>query len=198
MPRDAMTCDEVAEGLERHVDGELGGAAAARFQAHLEACPACAEEYRWAQTVRHELRALPELDAPTSVIQAARHEIERERFGQPASSRRASRSRWAALAAAALATAVIGLSVWRAPDPRPAIEPGPAAPDAAEIARATEEARFALATMSRITRRAGLKLRDNVLIEHVAEPTLRGFSRALAPFGVEGETDPKDDRDRSS
>lgn len=197
MSLDAMSCEQVLESLESFVDGELDAAAATTAQAHLDGCPACAAEHRLATAVRDELRALPEMDPPRSVLLEVRHEIDRERFRKP-TAHRAFRRRWATLAAAVLAAAVIGLSLWREPAIRPAIEPDPAAVRAAEIDRATEEARFALAYMGQITRRAGLKLRDDVLIERVAAPTIRGFTRALAPRpGREREADDAVDSDRS-
>lgn len=37
-----MTCHDVRERLEEYLDGELPPHVAARVQAHLRACPACA------------------------------------------------------------------------------------------------------------------------------------------------------------
>ncbi len=197
MSLDAMSCEEVLVGLESYLDGELDAAAAATFQAHLESCPACAAEHRLAEAVRSELRALPALDAPSSVLREVQHEIERERFSKPPALPSTGR-RWAALAAAVLATAAIGLSLWQQSTQQPKIEQDRAAAEAAEIARATEEARFALAYMNQITRRASLKLRDDILIERVAAPTVRGLTRALTPrLKQDREAEDTVDSDRS-
>jgi anti-sigma factor RsiW len=56
-----ILCDECFERLDEYVELELSGAPADRsvpgMRAHLDGCPACAEEYA-------SLRALVEGDAP--------------------------------------------------------------------------------------------------------------------------------------
>jgi len=51
-----------------------------------------------------------------------------------------------------------------------------AAADPVEVTRATEEARYALAYLKQIHRRAGLKIRQDLLIERLVQPTVRSLS----------------------
>ncbi len=199
MPRrlEALPCTAVLEQLEAHVDGELAAAEAAAVEAHLEGCPACAAEHALAVDLQRELRALPELDTPRSVLLELSREAERARFRRPARSRRRpAMFRWPsfgavfrwppfgvtpARAATALFAAMVigGGLLWDRGVPAPAEAP-PAA-DPAAVARATEEARYALAYLTRVNRRAGLKLRDDLFVKRIARPSARSLARSLAP-----------------
>ncbi len=183
---EAMSCADVIERLEAYVDGDLSTMEAAAVEAHLEgggspgggrtgSCPACAAELRLALAVRRELRSLPELDASAATVRKITMEAERARFRGPAS-----RRLWAGLAAAVLAAAVLGAGLWWGTlNQAPSVEQGGIA-DPARVARATEEARYALAYLTRVNRRAGLKLRDDLFIDRVARPTARGLSLSLS------------------
>ena len=205
MSLETMSCEDLLESLEEYLDAELAPAATAAFQDHLAGCPACAAEHRLAMAVRRELRALPELDTPSSVLVKVQHDLAhdltRKRFQKPRHRPPATRH-WMSLAAAVLAAAVIATGMWLEPRFREAPSTQDLATtdatEAAEIARATEEARFALAYMNQITKRASLKLRDDVLIERVAAPTVRSLTRTLtSQFGDDREADDVDDGDRS-
>jgi hypothetical protein len=84
--------------------------------------------------------------------------------------------RWAHRPASAFATAAVVLIVvaaalvwWPRPAPRPSL-------DDPEIARATQETRFALALVGTLGRRAAL---DEVLGRRVVSPTVDGVADAL-------------------
>lgn len=184
---EAMSCGDVLERLEAYIDGDLSTTEAANVEAHLEGaggslgggqtrgCPACAAEHRLALAVRRELRSLPELDAPEATLREIAMAAERARFRGPTR-----RRFWAGLAAAVLAATVLGGGLWwRAWSRAPVVEQAAVA-DPARVARATEEARYALAYLTRIHRRAGLKLRDDLFIDRVARPTARGLSLSLS------------------
>ncbi len=199
-PSEAPPCAAVRERLEAHVDGELVAPQAAALEAHLEICPACAAEHALAVGVRRELRALPELDAPPAVLREITRETERDRFRRPARTvRRPSPfgMRWASAAAALFAAVALGAGLWRGRGIETPV-PEPVAADPAAVARATEEARYALAYLTRVHRRAGLKLRDDLFVERVARPSARGLVRSLSPhFGAEAGADGGSDSDRS-
>jgi hypothetical protein len=76
----------------------------------------------------------------------------------------------AALAATLLAALALGW--WQSSRPAPGPTPG-------QIARAEREARYALALVARIGRKAGSELRDDVLIDRVAIPVLDSVGRSL-------------------
>ncbi len=124
-------------------------------------------------------------------------EAERARFGR---ARRVlgHRSAWASLAAAVLAAAVLGASLWSGVRRQAPPVEAPAVADPARVAQATEEARYALAYLTRINRRAGLKLKDDLFVDRVAKPTARGLSLALSPrFDKSAASSAGDRRDRS-
>ena len=98
---------------------------------------------------------------------------------------------WGALAAAGLAL-VLGLAVFsqRASTPEPALD------DPATLARATAEARYALAKTGLLTARAGTALRDKALRDRVVTPTRQGLNQVLGraqqpttPSAAEGAED---------
>lgn len=210
IPRfEAPACAAVLTGLEAYVDGDLSVAEAAGVKAHLESCPVCAVEHRLALAVRRELRVLPELDAPRSVLSEIIEAT--EKAGRPVPFRRqgfglAPWPSWARLAAAAVATSVLGAGLWWGtlrpgpPVEAPVLAAGDTqvlAADPMAVARATEEARYALAYLTRVHRRAGLKLRDDLFIERVVRPSARSLARSLShDFGQSNATAARRD-DRS-
>ncbi|HVT61173.1 MAG TPA: zf-HC2 domain-containing protein [Thermoanaerobaculia bacterium] len=206
MPRsvERFDCAGALALLEPHLDGELSPAEQARLATHLGSCPACAEELRLAGDVRHGLRALPELDCPPEVLArafaaavresampgappAARQAEGRQRFrrlGRRWRSRLEGLSRhlpsWrlphltpAARIAAVCAALLVAILIVRWPHREPP------APSPEEMARATREARFALAYVDQVSRRAALRLRDQVLERHLVLPAARDLSRSL-------------------
>jgi anti-sigma factor (TIGR02949 family) len=147
-----LRCEEVQDVLETFVDGDLPAAGRARIRTHLDSCPSCAAELALAEAIQRELRALPVPDCPPELLRKV------VPFTRP--ERRTARPFRSALAAALLAAAV-GASVFflgpfrqEEPDPR-------------EVAQATEEARYALAYVGQVSRRAGLTLRDRLEAEPV-------------------------------
>lgn len=166
-------CAAILPLLEPWVDGELAPVEAERVCAHLALCPSCAAESRLAEAIQAGLRALPQLDAPPAVLERVRQAAGE---GSVRTFRRQIRSRpsrrFAALAAA-LAVALLGVLLLfelRRATPQPT---------AREVARATEEARYALAYVGRVSRRAGLEIKDEVLPRHLVNPAARSLSRSL-------------------
>jgi len=190
MPQQPDDCAAVLPLLESYLDGELPPAEAEGVREHAARCSACAAELRLAQAIGDGLRALPELDAPAAVLSRVREAAEMPAeilpFERPAPATRPRRHRLAALAAAlvlALFSALLLFQV-RSPQPSP--------PTAAEVARATAEARYALAFVGRASRRAGLEIKDEVLPEHLVAPAARSLSRSLAEIpGADFEPAPR-------
>ena len=172
---DETDCEKHGARIEALVDGELEASQEALLSEHFAVCPDCARQYRLALAIRRELQAMPELDAPAHLLDSA---LERSRQ-QP--SRRGSWSRflqlpkpaWIALGAAAAALLSILVLV---PDPDPI-----ASPRSAEVERATEEARLALAYLDKVTHRTARDLREDVVRRRVVEPVTRGLTRSLHP-----------------
>jgi anti-sigma factor RsiW len=136
-----LHCEEALDLLEPSLDGELASGAESRLRSHLDACRACAAELALAARIQKELRAL----RPAAVL--------------PFPQRRGAARPARLLAAAAMLVVTIGGGLYLGyVRTRPASSPSPL-----EIARATAEARYALAYVGRVSRHTGLDLRDDIL-----------------------------------
>ena len=172
-------CDEVLDALEAFLDGDLEAAEAARIKKHLEGCPACAAELALAERIQRELRSLPQLDCPPEVLERVQRASGKVLpFAAPAgsapSSRRSSlRPRLAAAAALVALTLGGGLVFLQ-------FQEQSQQPSAAEVARAEREARFALAYFGKVSRRASLDLRDQVIEKRLLLPATRSVARSLS------------------
>jgi anti-sigma factor RsiW len=136
-----LLCEEALDLLEPSLDGELAAGEEIRLRSHLAGCRACAAELALAARIQkelHELRPAPVLSFP-----------QRGGVAQPAR----------LLAAAAMLVVTIGGGLYFGHvRTRAASSPSPQ-----EIARATAEARYALAYVGRVSRHTGLDLRDGIL-----------------------------------
>ncbi len=168
---DDPTCLDALDLLEPYVDGDLEPAEAGRLRSHLASCPACAAELALAQRIQAELRALPQLDCPPEIVERVRRQGSQVLpFRSPAVRTRMPRL----LAAAALLALALGggaLFLRSQQQPRQ--------PSAAEVARATAQARYALAYLGKVSREASLDVRDDVLARRVVFPAARSVSHTL-------------------
>ena len=139
-----LRCEEALDLLELSLDGELAPGVEARLRSHLTGCRACAAELALASRIQKELRAL----RPAAVLP----------FRPRGSAARPARL----LAAAAMLAATIGGALYL---DQTRLHPAASAtsPSPEEIARATAEARYALAYVGRVSRHTGLDLRDGIL-----------------------------------
>jgi len=168
-PHDALSCAEALDLLEPYLDGDLPPGEADRVRHHLDACPACAAELSLAARIQRELRALPQPDCPPEVIERVRRAGRGEVVPFPSRERA---PRWRTAAAAALAVLAVGggaLGVHLQRVQR----------QQEQVAEATREARLALAYFGKVTRRAGLDVRDEVLEKRLVIPVARSVSRSL-------------------
>ncbi|HSK78359.1 MAG TPA: zf-HC2 domain-containing protein [Thermoanaerobaculia bacterium] len=153
----ALRCEEALELLEPFLDGDLPPQEEERLRVHLEGCASCAAELDLAGAVQRELRSLPLHDCPPEVLEKVRS------AGGAVVPFRPRLSRFRVAAAAALLAVAIGAGAFFA---RPVHQ----GPDPEEVARATAEARYALAYIGKVSRQTGLELRDDVLRRHLGEP----------------------------
>lgn len=168
-------CGWVERSLDAWLDRELDATTTSQIRSHLDRCPRCAAQARLAAEIRQELGALPELDAPRPIVDSIlartsrtpeRHHPWSGLFGALA------RPAWVAVAVALLILG-IGLILVRSPSTPPLD------PNAAAVAQATAEARFALAKAGLLTRRAGQVVRDRAFRDQIILPAQRGLNRSL-------------------
>ncbi|MFL6232980.1 MAG: anti-sigma factor [Thermoanaerobaculia bacterium] len=167
-PHDALPCEEALDLLEPYLDGDLPPGEADRVRRHLDACPACAAELALAARIQRELRALPQPDCPPEVIERVRAAGRGEVVPFPGRDRA---PRWRIAAAAALVALAVGGG--------PLFVHVQHVQQQQEAARATREARLALAYFGKVTRKAGLDVRDEVLERRLVAPVARGVSRSF-------------------
>ena len=168
-PHDPLSCEEALDLLEPYLDGDLPPDEAGRVRRHLDGCPACAAELSLAARIQSELRALPQPDCPPEVIERVRRAGRGEVVPFPSRDRA---PRWRIAAAAALvALGVGGGSLF--------VHIQHVRQQREQVARATQEARLALAYFGKVTRRAGLDVRDEVLEKRLVAPVARSVSRSL-------------------
>jgi anti-sigma factor (TIGR02949 family) len=153
----ALRCEEALELLEPLLDGDLPPQEEERLRAHLEGCTSCAAELDLAGAVQRELRSLPLHDCPPEILEKVRS------AGGEVVPFRPRLSRFRVAAVAALLAVAIGAGAFFA---RPVRQ----GPDPEEVAKATAEARYALAYIGKVSRQTGLELRDDVLRRHLGEP----------------------------
>lgn len=107
------------EALSCLLDGELDGPAAGAVAAHVEVCPACAEELHQVRSARWSLRSLPGVEPPSGFLDAAvahvRADVPEEATRQAPvvtlAGRRRSRIPAASVASVAAGVAAFGLAV---------------------------------------------------------------------------------------
>jgi anti-sigma factor RsiW len=182
MKPEAPSCDRVAELVEAYVDGDLAPPAQARIANHAAACPRCAAQVALAERIRAQLHGLPRLDAPPGVIAGIKAEAgadRRERAAGP----RWRRPLWAALAAAVLLVAV-AVSL---------LTPDPRTPSDAELARAADEARYALARVTQLTRKATRDAGRELTPLRLAAPAIDTLARSLGRARSATDTTRKDE-----
>lgn len=57
LPLDRYTCEEVFRRMDEYLDRELAPQEVERVRAHLETCVACASEYRFEDTLLHDVKS---------------------------------------------------------------------------------------------------------------------------------------------
>ncbi len=68
MPVSEVNCNWVLDRIEPFVDGELVKSELESFQAHTASCQSCRQEIDLARSLTEELRSLPALECPASVV----------------------------------------------------------------------------------------------------------------------------------
>lgn len=161
---DTLTCYDALDLIEPYVDGDLDPAEAGCLRSHLEGCRSCAAEWMLARRIQAELRALPQLDCPPEIVERVRREGAQGAqilpFRPPVRGRGAVmpfRIARIGAAAALLALALGGGALFIRSQQQPR------QPSAAEVARATQQARYALAYLGKVSRQASLDVRNDVL-----------------------------------
>lgn len=169
-------CAWVRERIDAYLDDETSSTETRSLEAHVGACTGCARELELARRCRGELRALPSFAPPHHTVDAAERAASAGTGNAEviplAPRRRARRTRWMTVAAAALVIAAVG--VWRGPR-RPPAPVATADVDPRAIEQASRDAALALAYVGKYTRRTGELIRDDVIGVRVVLPMHRAF-----------------------
>src|SRR3954463_6197850 len=158
-----LPCEEALDLLDPYLDGDLPPGEMDRVRRHLDGCPACAAELSLAARIQRELRALPQPDCPPEVIERVRRAGRGEVVPFPSRERA---PRWRIAAAAALVALAVGGGALGGQPPHPRQQQE-------QVAQAPREARLALAYFGKVTRKAGLDVRDEVLEKRLGGPGAR-------------------------
>lgn len=78
-----MTCDEVMEFMQRHLDGDLNEGEHKRMSEHLDACPDCADMMERLQQIDQDLANLPKVTPAFSLVDAILPRLEQIDAGLP-------------------------------------------------------------------------------------------------------------------
>lgn len=171
---EVILCEEVIDRMEAWLDGDLDEAEAVRIRHHIDACPECRAERRFAEDVQDQLGGLPSFDIPSHVLDA----VAKQTGGEPGSKSTAGWiPRWtsgrvaaaAAIGAIALLIALIVPEV-RRPSPRLSAE---------EVEAVADQTRLALAYLSDLTKRAEAQAASRIFEDRVAISRLTSMSRTL-------------------
>jgi len=65
-----MTCEEVMDLMQRHLDGDLNNEEQRRLSEHLDACPDCAEMMERLERIDRDLASLPKVTPAYSLVDA--------------------------------------------------------------------------------------------------------------------------------
>jgi len=169
-PNETLTCTDAEALLEAFLDDEASAAESRRLERHLAGCAGCTAELALARQIRSTLRALPPQACPPAVIRAV---AERTQASAPWTARLSAwlgTRRWQP-AVALLVLFVAGLVLWPA---------APTRPSRAEIARAEDEVKLALAYLGEIGEDAGTTAGRDVLERRVVVPVTRSLVDSLS------------------
>jgi len=189
---DAEKCAWFRDRVDLYIDGDIAGDELELFEAHLDACAACRSELDLTLHVLDNLRSLPGLTCPDSVVDEAAGRIEPN---QPAAGRNRLREWLAgvrvltlrpALAAMALVVVVAavymvsheGLLVPDDPDSTQYLTTHEITPEEAETAE--REIALAFAYVSKYSRKAGFIVKNDVIDERVVPTVRRAMDRNAA------------------
>lgn len=152
-------CDWAESNIEPYVDGALDDEKSAAMAAHLDACARCRSELDMAVAIKSGLAAIPPEVCPDRVTRRVFEKVEGA-AGSPARTPNGRRMGlikpiWRPVAVAAAAAAII-VVILSAP-----FEPQVTHSEA-EIERALQEAKYAIAVLSDAGRRAGAQVATDV------------------------------------
>ena len=177
-----LSCARAQVLLEAAVDGALTPKREAELQAHLRTCPACGEELAAARRVRSSLHELPRWSCPPAVVQ----EVLRRTGADSEGARRRLPVRvpsWAGvawwrpvLAAASVAALALAIALLNR-------QAAPSGAGTADLVRAEQQARWALALVGELTQRATMtsvgEVVGGVIGEQVIAPVTNAVQKPL-------------------
>lgn len=177
----ATPCARTEALLDAYVAGDVDAQTAQRLDAHQATCPRCAEAVQFARSMHGALSALPVQACPPQVTRNVYRAV---RTQKRAALRTSLRHRlvqgMASVVRPALAVAVVVMAFWWI---RPQTAPPPvvtvAEPTQAEVAQALHQLKWTMGYVSGVGHKAGVLVRQDVLLPHVAHPIHQSMEGVL-------------------
>lgn len=156
--------------LEAYLDGDLPIEERKAFEHLLDASEAWQKELRRARRIRSGLRRLsapPCPDRVTAVVfERTGVRVRQQRSPKPLSTAFSWRALWRPVLAAGLLLLAVALAPLVSPPPAP----GPSSYTQAEVEQATEEVKWTLAYLARVSERTGQTVQQDVFEERLVRP----------------------------
>jgi anti-sigma factor RsiW len=155
------TCEWVLEHVDEYVDGLLDEQDRIDLQLHCQVCRECASELDLAEAVRDGLEALPLLSCPDEVTDPVFQDISESSRAEVHSASvwlQIVRPLWRPVSVAAAVAAIVLMALFVGIDR----DQGSTQPTQAEVDRALQEAKFALAVINDVGRKTGRQVGDDV------------------------------------
>ena len=196
MPVSDVNCDWVLDRIDPFVDGELATDDMESIEAHAASCRPCRGEIALARTLVSELRSLPALECPSSVVEEAaeRAQAGRRTGGRLDTFKERLRDWYGSLsipvpkpAMAVMIVIIVAATAFvlsqheqSTPNGRMAMAGG--APTELEVENARLDVMLAFAYLGKYSRRTGEIIKQDVIGDRVMKPVGRTVTGPIYPF----------------
>lgn len=122
-----IDCEQFLENIDKYLDHDLPETDMAQMEAHLRHCEACAQELRFAESIRQSLNNLPPITVPEDFKAKLYEKIEQEKQAPVKKPFYLTWKPYSALAACLLLFALVKVNIWDETDTLIAPTPEPSA-----------------------------------------------------------------------
>jgi anti-sigma factor RsiW len=196
MPVSDVNCNWVLDRIEPFVDGELATDELESIEAHSASCRSCREEIALARSLVTELRSLPALECPSSVVDeaAARAEAGRRTGARPGTFKERLRGWYGSLsvpvpkpAMAVMIVIIVAATAFVLSQHEQSalngrVEVADGTPTEQEVELARIDVMLAFAYIGKYSRRSGEIIKQDVIGDRVMKPVGKTVTRSIYPF----------------